>query len=414
MLNNYLLKLKSLNRYEIILLAFPLCQILGPFYLNFILVLGSLFFLYFLIRNSSYKVFRGWNWIYLYLFFVFYNFIRGMFASDYINAMHNSLSQIRFILFSLFIFFCISNLKNLKLIINVWLILVFLVALDVIFQSLFLKDIFGFPIAAGMRASGPFGKELIAGAFMSYTLVPLIFYFFQKNLKLGLFYKIFYIIFYIFFFLAIALTGERLSFLIFFISSMIFLFFYTGIKKFIITSFLLFSFIVMLYFTSIAFQKRTNDLINISNNFYKSSYGRLWESGLMLFEKNKLLGVGLKNYRVDCDKQTDPRPESVPQFCSTHPHNFFIELLRETGLVGFFIFFTFFGSLIFFMHKRLGDFRKKNYFKEYYPLLFGNILILIVYVWPLKTSGSFFTTWNGSFFWLNLGLFLLITKKKYK
>jgi len=414
MLNNYLLKLKSLNRYEIILLAFPLCQILGPFYLNFMLVLGSFFFLYFLIRNSSYKIFMEWNWIYLYLLFVFYNFFRGMFASDYINAMHNSLSQIRFILFSLFIFFCISNLKNLKLIINVWLILVFLVALDVIFQSFFLKDIFGLPIAAGMRASGPFGKELIAGAFMSYTLVPLIFYFFQKNLKLGLFYKIFYIIFYIFFFLAIALTGERLSFLIFFISSMIFLFFYTGIKKFIITSFLLFSFIVMLYFTSIAFQKRTNDFINISNNFYKSSYGRLWESGLMLFEKNKLLGVGLKNYRVDCDKQTDPRPESVPQFCSTHPHNFFIELLSETGLVGFFIFFTFFGSLIFFMHKRLGDFRKKNYFKEYYPLLFGNILILIIYVWPLKTSGSFFTTWNGSFFWLNLGIFLLITKKKHK
>lgn len=414
MLNSYLLKLKSLNRYEIILLVFPLCQVLGPFYLNFTLVLGSFFFLYFLIKNNSYKIFRKWNWIYLYLLFIFYNFIRGIFASDYINAMHNSLSQIRFILFSLFIFFCISNLKNLKLIINVWLILVFLVALDVIFQSFFLKDIFGLPIAAGMRASGPFGKELIAGAFMSYTLVPLIFYLFKQNLKLGLLYKISYIIFYFFFFLAIALTGERLSFLIFFISSIIFLFFYSGFKKFIITSFLLFSFLVLLYFANTAFQKRTNDFINISNNFYKSSYGRLWESGLMLFEKNKLFGVGLKNYRVDCDKQIDPRPESVPQFCSTHPHNFFIEVLSETGLVGFFIFFTFFRSLIFFMHKRLNDFRKKKYLKEYYPVLFGNILILIIYVWPLKTSGSFFTTWNGSFFWLNLGIFLLITKKKNK
>ena len=134
----------------------------------------------------------------------------------------------------------------------------------------------------------------------------------------------------------------------------------------------------------------------------------------MLFEKNKLFGVGLKNYRVDCDKQIDPRPESVPQFCSTHPHNFFIELLSETGLIGFIIFFTFFGSLISFLYKRLDDFRKKSYFKEYYPLLLGNMLILIIYVWPLKTSGSFFTTWNGSFFWLNLGIFLLITKKNYK
>ena len=414
MLNNYLLKLKSLNRYEIILLAFPLCQVLGPFYVNFTLVLGSLFFLYSLVSNNSYKIFRKWNWIYLFILFIFYNFIRGIFASDHINAMHNSFSQIRFILFSLFIFSCISNVKNIKLIINIWFFLVFFVALDVIFQSFFLKDIFGMPIAAGMRSSGPFGEELIAGAFMSYTLVPLVFYFFQRNFKSNLFYKIFYIIFYLFFFLAIALTGERLSFLVFFISSLIYLFFYAGIKRFIVTSFLLFSFLFTLYFNSIAFQKRTNDLINISNNFYKSSYGRLWESGLMLFEKNKLFGVGLKNYRVDCDKQIDPRPESVPQFCSSHPHNFFIELLSETGLVGFIIFFTFFGNLIFFLYKRIDDFRKKSYSKEYYPLLFGNMLILIIYVWPLKTSGSFFTTWNGSFFWLNLGIFLLITKKNYK
>ena len=347
MLNNYLLKLKSLNRYEIILLAFPLCQVLGPFYVNFTLVLGSLFFLYSLVSNNSYKIFRKWNWIYLFILFIFYNFIRGIFASDHVNAMHNSFSQIRFILFSLFIFSCISNVKNIKLIINIWFFLVFFVALDVIFQSFFLKDIFGMPIAAGMRSSGPFGEELIAGAFMSYTLVPLVFYFFQRNFKSNLFYKIFYIIFYLFFFLAIALTGERLSFLVFFISSLIYLFFYAGIKRFIVTSFLLFSFLFTLYFNSIAFQKRTNDLINISNNFYKSSYGRLWESGLMLFEKNKLFGVGLKNYRVDCDKQIDPRPESVPQFCSSHPHNFFIELLSETGLVGFIIFFTFFIILYF-------------------------------------------------------------------
>ena len=217
MLNNYLLKLKSLNRYEIILLAFPLCQVLGPFYVNFTLVLGSLFFLYSLVSNNSYKIFRKWNWIYLFILFIFYNFIRGIFASDHINAMHNSFSQIRFILFSLFIFSCISNVKNIKLIINIWFFLVFFVALDVIFQSFFLKDIFGMPIAAGMRSSGPFGEELIAGAFMSYTLVPLVFYFFQRNFKSNLFYKIFYIIFYLFFFLAIALTGERLSFLVFFI-----------------------------------------------------------------------------------------------------------------------------------------------------------------------------------------------------
>ena len=62
--------------------------------------------------------------------------------------------------------------------------LVFLVALDVIFQSFFLKDIFGLPIAAGMRASGPFGKELIAGSFLAYLGLLVILFFFNNKFNL--------------------------------------------------------------------------------------------------------------------------------------------------------------------------------------------------------------------------------------
>ena len=153
---------------------------------------------------------------------------------------------------------------------------------------------------------------------------------------------------------------------------------------------------------------------NILANFYDSSYGRLWESGYLLFEKNKIFGVGLKNYRVDCDNQIDPRPESIPQFCSSHPHNFFLEILSETGLVGFSIFFIFFVYLIFYLNDKIKSLKNDEFFKKYSSLLYGNILILLIYVWPLKTSGSFFTTWNGSFFWLNLGIALLITKGKIK
>ena len=38
----------------------------------------------------------------------------------------------------------------------------------------------------------------------------------------------------------------------------------------------------------------------------------------------------------------------------------------------------------------------------------GSLVILLIYVWPIKTSGSFFTTFNGSFFWFNLGLAMLL------
>ena len=173
-------------------------------------------------------------------------------------------------------------------------------------------------------------------------------------------------------------------------------------------------FLMTIYFNSSSFNSRVKDFSNILANFYDSSYGRLWESGYLLFEKNKIFGVGLKNYRVDCDNQIDPRPESIPQFCSSHPHNFFLEILSETGLVGFFIFFIFFAYLIFYLKDKIKSLKNDEFFKKYSSLLYGNILILLIYVWPLKTSGSFFTTWNGSFFWLNLGIALLITKGKIK
>jgi O-antigen ligase len=130
-----------------------------------------------------------------------------------------------------------------------------------------------------------------------------------------------------------------------------------------------------------------------------------------LFKKNYTFGVGLKNYRVDCDNQVDPRPESPFQFCSTHPHNFYLEILSETGLIGFAIFIICFFYFIKFV---LNEIKNNVNFKKYSSIALGNALILFISLFPLKTSGSFFTTWNGSFFWFNLGVLLLMVKDEKK
>jgi hypothetical protein len=58
--------------------------------------------------------------------------------------------------------------------------------------------------------------------------------------------------------------------------------------------------------------------------------------------------------------------------------------------------------------------KMKLNFKKYSSIAYGNLLIILVFFWPLKTSGSFFSTWNGSFFWFNLGVLLLMTRKQKK
>jgi len=412
MANLFISKVKTLSFYEWVLLLFPLCLVIGPFWVNFSLMLSSVIFFYELIKKNFYNKLKL-KWIYFYLIFIFYTILHSFFATDVLNSLQSSFFQFRYLLFSLFIFLCISNTRNIGFIIKFWLVLVLLVSFDVIYQYFFLKNIFGLPIR-GVRPSGVFGKELIVGAFIAYISVPIIFYYFKKFNNINLKEKILYSLIYLFLFTTVALTGERLSFLIFFVSSIIIFIFNTSLKKFILLSMSLIIFLIIIYFNSSSFNSRVKDFNNILANFYDSSYGRLWESGYLLFEKNKIFGVGLKNYRVDCDNQIDPRPESIPQFCSTHPHNFFLEILSETGLVGFSIFFIFFFYLIFYLKNRIRYLKSDLNFKKYSSLLYGNILILLIYVWPLKTSGSFFTTWNSSFFWLNLGIALLITKGKIK
>jgi O-antigen ligase len=412
MANLFLLKVKYLSFYELILLLFPLCLVIGSFWVNLFLILSSLIFIYELIKKNFYDQLKL-NWIYFYIIFIIYNIVNSFFATNSIGSLQSSFSQIRFLLFSLFIFFCISNTKNIQIILKIWLSLVLLIAVDVIYQYLFLKNIFGIPIH-GSRPSGVFGEELVVGAFIAYISIPIISYFFKEFNDQNCIKKFLYVLLYLFLFVTVALTGERLSFIIFLGSSLIIFFLNTSFKKFIILSLMSFLLLILIYFNSSSFNNRVKDFNNIILNFYDSSYGRLWESSYLLFDKNKIFGVGLKNYRVDCDNQIDPRPESIPQFCSSHPHNFFLEILSETGLVGFFIFFIFFMYLIFYLKDKIKSLKNDTIFKKYSSLLYGNILILLIYVWPLKTSGSFFTTWNGSFFWLNLGIALLITKGKIK
>ncbi len=54
-------------------------------------------------------------------------------------------------------------------------------------------------------------------------------------------------------------------------------------------------------------------------------------SSIEIFKDNPILGVGPKKFRFECGKEK----YNISKFsCSTHPHNFYIQLLAETGIVG--------------------------------------------------------------------------------
>ena len=83
---------------------------------------------------------------------------------------------------------------------------------------------------------------------------------------------------------------------------------------------------------------------------------------------------------------------------TTHPHQIHFEILAELGFVGYvsfliFFLFNFYFSIKFYI-------KKKNLFN------LSGILFVTCYIIPFLPSGSFFTTFGASLFWLNFAFML--------
>lgn len=90
--------------------------------------------------------------------------------------------------------------------------------------------------------------------------------------------------------------------------------------------------------------------------------------------------------------------------CNTHPHNIHLQFLSELGIFGY-VFLLFFFLYLF-------SLIAKNLFKNFYLKkdinlsLFYSSLGLLIFLFPLLPSGSFFNNWISIIFYFNLSTFL--------
>ena len=89
---------------------------------------------------------------------------------------------------------------------------------------------------------------------------------------------------------------------------------------------------------------------------------------------------------IDEKKLLDLKIKSNIIFCSTHPHNYYLQLLAETGFIGFSyviaIFFILLGNYLKCLYRQI---KKVSQEKSYICILSG----LITFLWPITTTGSF-------------------------
>ena len=389
----------------IIFLFFPL-TVIGTAALNLYLVFLSLFLIFQFFKQKSFFSLKKNLWFKLYIVFFSFILINSFFALNAFDSLRSSISQIRFFLFSLVIMFFLDY-KSLPKFLKYLSYFNLLICFDTIYQYKFGVDIFGLgadEINNPYRLSGPFGEELIVGAYLYLSSIMIFAYFLinQNNQNLGNFYRWFYVLIVIF---TIILSGERMNSILVVMTTLILLFFKFKKIIFKFCSVLFFLFLLVFFYNiNKTAEIRTKSIYYELHALHENMHVRLFSSAIEIWLDNPVKGVGSKNFRVVCDKTKINNYTGSYNICSTHPHNFYLELLSENGILGLLLFLAFISSLFILFFKKIIFF--------YNPIFLGCFLIVASYLFPFRSSGSFFSSWYGSFFWFHLGILLNCLKKE--
>lgn len=403
-----------------ILYSLPLLVILGSGMVNVALFFVTLIYFFNCIKKKEILFFKNYEFKFFLLLYI-YLILNSLQSNEIQVSLIRTFGYVRFFIFVLVYKDFIEQKKiNLKSLGFFWLIIITFLNLDIIYQSIFGSDIFGYNSGNHLRNSGFFFDELVAGGFLlSFTFIS-VFLFRGNNNNNNLFLYLFLV----FCLVVVFLTGERASFIKFLlIFSIVSIFFIKG-KLFIASNKKIFSLVAIFllaviyingnmlkdrYFSSLSYSSKNN--LSLIDKYLTSEYGSHTISAFFVFLENPLTGVGNKNFRFECKKQInqvhkiqkkiDLKLKNYSSGCSTHPHQIYNELLSEHGIIGSII-------IILLIFKLM---LKKFNLEKLSSLNIISFFYIIFWFLPILPSGSFFTTFNSTLIWINF-LFYLINNSK--
>ena len=142
------------------------------------------------------------------------------------------------------------------------------------------------------------------------------------------------------------------------------------------------------------------------NNFLKQSqYGAHYNAAFKIFKEYPVFGAGIKNYRLESSKEKYRNEDySKTDFrWASHPHQIHFEFLSETGLFGYISFLIFIITSVYLS--------TKSYLKNKNLFQLTSIIYIVVFLIPFLPSGSFFSTYFSSLFWINYAIMMSYIKK---
>ena len=405
-----------------LLILLPGFLITGPFLADLSISIIALFFLIYCILKKNFSYFNNFLFKIIFIFYLWI-LICSLFSENIIFSLSTSVFYIRFLIFSVAVFFFLEKDAELprKVFFSFSFFFIILIS-DSFFQYFTNYNILGWQVYEDGRISSFFGKELILGSYFS-RLLPFFLglYFINiKFLKKNRILNFICLIIILSAVFCIFISAERASVLFFFISffSLFFLLLKNRLIIFLAILVMLFSFLIDYIYKNKTYLRLVNHTVSQFEsrveeknfnffNFVPIAHRDLYKTAFNMFNNNKLFGIGPRAFRVECNKS---EYKSGSLSCSTHPHNTYLQLLAETGLVGFLIILFIFLTVIYNFIKHLFlKFKNKILFSD--PQLCFLSMIFIT-LWPLVPSGNFFGNWLNVIYYFPLG-FILYSFNKF-
>jgi len=367
----------------------------------------SAWFLYYSLKHKIYNVYRN---IYFYFFIGFWLtcILSSLLSDDILLSLKASVFYVRIGIFAIFISYLIGeNKKILDYFYYAFLVTFLLLTIDGYFQYFTGSNLFGYPII-DFRVSSFFGNELILGSYLA-RLFPLFFALFVIRAKKKP--QEVYLVFILFILIdvLIFIAGERVSFVLLNLSTLFVIIFISSYKWFRFVVFII-SLCIIIFLTIndqklySRYIKSTTESIGLNSSekfFFSPTHDSLIRTAFKMFLDKPILGHGPKLFRVKC---SDPKYATGISPCNIHPHNFYIQLLAETGIIGFLFLAGLFFYFIFLSIKHIFKYiiYKTKWLSDYQICLLSGLLIT---VWPLTTNGNIFTNNLMLFYSLQMGFF---------
>jgi len=429
-MNAFMQNDKTFSWLSYLIYLYPLFLILGPSINNFSQIVICLSSIYLIFKKKIIIPKNQKNIFFILIFLFFYSFFITYYNGNYF-FLKNTLIFLKIIFVTILINYLIfMKIFELKKFVHISSVILIIVILDTFFQFIYGKNLIGYEIEPNnlIRLTSFFKDEYVVGSFIARIYLPvLIFITFSIKNQNHKFW--FFLLFSIIINISIFITGERASVGITFINFCMLFVFIKNLRKVIIYKFLISILVIFTIFlmsdklkdryiqntlqSTFKLFNKHNEQIN-PQTIYDSHYGAIYLASLEIAKESILFGQGMRSYRINsCDEKIKEKIKleiknktNHSQFiCSTHPHNYLLELILDLGLFGF----TIFMILIYLIFKKLIIFKKKDITKLEKFLIISFAIHSLSTFWPLSTHGSLFSSWNSTFFIFNISLFIALS-----